>query len=71
MTPFFMPQIGMAIRTFTDCVNTPDHQFSKHPEDYVLQHIGQFCEESGQINMLEVVDTLGTGVKFVGANSPD
>ena len=64
LQPFFLPTEGMAIRTFTDCVNNPEHQFCKHPEDFVLQEIGEFDEESGEIFSLEVPQTHGTGVKF-------
>lgn len=40
LPPFFLPEAGMAVRVFSDCVNDKSHQFSKHPGDYTLFQIG-------------------------------
>ena len=65
ITPFFLPQEGQAIRTFSDMVNNPDHQFGMHPEDYTLMELGIFDEEEAAFSLLEVPNVLGTGVKFL------
>lgn len=49
LPPFYMPEVGMATRAITDCVNSNDHQFSKHPADYSLFQIGEFDDASGRI----------------------
>lgn len=47
LPPFFLPEEGMAIRTFKDCINSKEHQFGAHPEDYTLKQIGTFDDSSG------------------------
>lgn len=49
LPPFFLPQEGVAIRTFADCVNSPDHNFGRHPEDYSLFCIGSFDDAAGVV----------------------
>lgn len=40
---------GSAERSFADAVNSPEHQFGKHPEDYTLMHLGEIDLETGVI----------------------
>ena len=42
LPPFILPEIGMATRTFGDCINSEQHQFGKHPSDYTLFKIADF-----------------------------
>lgn len=49
LTPFFLPEVGMAVRAFADCVNNPEHAFGRHPEDYTLFQLGEFNDSSGVI----------------------
>ncbi|AXL15310.1 nonstructural protein [Microviridae sp.] len=65
ITPFFLPEEGMAIRTFTDCVNDKEHQFGKHPQDYTLFNVGAWADNTAQIIMNEAPIVLGNGVEFV------
>lgn len=60
--PFFLPTVGMAVRTFTDCVTDPGHAFGKHPEDYTLFEIGEFDDHSGEIEPHTVHRSLGNGL---------
>ena len=64
LLPFFLPQEGMAERTFKDFVNDENHQFGKHPEDYTLICLGEFDEAKAQFNFLDIPKVLGTGIKF-------
>lgn len=50
LAPFFLHSEGIAIRTFTDCVNDPDHAFGRHPKDYTLMEIGTFDDNKGKIS---------------------
>ncbi|QXP44270.1 MAG: nonstructural protein [Arizlama microvirus] len=45
--PFFMPQIGQALRGFGDLVNGEKSDVSKHPEDYSLYQVGEYDDEAG------------------------
>lgn len=49
MRPFFVPSVGMAIRSFQDEVNRADKENAiyNHPEDYDLFHIASFDEDTG------------------------
>lgn len=49
--PFFVPTLGLAIRTFTDEINRPDENNSywKHPADYNLHHIGTWDDSTGDL----------------------
>ena len=46
LPPFFMQTKPAAIRAITDCVNDPEHQFAKHPEDYILFYLGMFDDQN-------------------------
>jgi len=62
LPPFFLPQRGMAIRTFSDCVNSPDHQFGAHPHDYTLFSLGEFNDSDAEILLDRKL--IGNGVEY-------
>lgn len=47
MDPFCAPTMEFAIRGFREACETPDHQFRKFHEDYVLYRVGEFDAELG------------------------
>ncbi len=47
LPPFFLPQVGQATRHFTDACNDPKTMFSQHPEDYHLNEVGSFDDDTG------------------------
>lgn len=49
LAPFFLPNEAMALRTFRDCANDPQHMFCRHPRDYALYRIGSYEDSSGLI----------------------
>lgn len=63
LPPFILPEIGMAVRVFKDCVNSDKHQFSKHPEDYTLFNLGQFDDSNGLIETMNP-QTIHNGVEL-------
>jgi len=72
LPPFFLPEQGMAARTFSDCCNSDQHQFGANPADYTLFELGDFNQESGHIEP-HPPTSLGNGVIFVSqvTNSGD
>ena len=40
---------GAAERSFTDVVNSENHQFSQHPEDFILYELGTIDVDVGVI----------------------
>lgn len=65
LPPFILPKQSMAIRVFSDCINSPDHQFGRHPADYTLFRLGSFDDENGQFLLERTKHSLGNGVEFV------
>lgn len=70
-TPFFMPNVAMAVRAFTDLVEDNRTMVSKHPEDFVLYQVGEFDDDRGVLNALDPKIDLGTASNFVkGVREP-
>ncbi len=67
LPPFFVPTLGIATRAFSDCINSEDHQFAKHPQDYTLFQLGEFFDHDASF---EVIDrkSLGNGVEYLNEN---
>jgi len=64
LPPFTLPNKNMAIRTFTDCVNDPNHAFCRNPADYTLFCLGEFDDNDGQITST-FIESCGNAVEFV------
>lgn len=62
--PFFLPTIGMAKRSFSECVNSESHQFGKFPEDYTLFLVGNFDDNNAEFNV-HAPKSQGNGVEFI------
>jgi len=70
MPPFFVQAIGMATRTFTDCVNSKEHHFGAHPADYTLFQLGHFDQSTGEM-VIEDKKSIGNGVEFLNPVEPE
>jgi len=68
LPPFILPREEMARRTFGDCINSPDHQFGNHPDDYTLFCLGVFDDEIAQYQ-LDTPKSLGNGLEYVRTDS--
>lgn len=53
--PFFVPNVKMAIRSFSDEINRADdsNPLFVHPEDYDLYEIGSFDDSDGSVVWLK------------------
>ena len=65
LPPVFMHSKGEMIRAFGDAANDPQHQFHRHPADYVLFHLGEWDNGSSYFKFLKAPDSLGTALEFV------
>ena len=54
---------GEAIRAFSNTVNSPESQFSKHPGDYTLFEIGEYDEETGTLIPHQSKISLGCAIE--------
>jgi hypothetical protein len=62
--PFFMHNDGLAIRAFSDNVNSEqENNIAKHPDQFTLFRIGEFDDASGEIKT-DIVKSLGTGLQY-------
>jgi len=51
LPPFFVPTKGIATRAFSDCINSKDHQFGKHPGDYSLFFLGEWTDHDAKFHL--------------------
>ena len=65
LPPFILPNAEMAARTFGDCINSDNHQFAAHPEDYTLFRLGTFDDNTGAYTLEAAPMSEGNGVEFV------
>ncbi len=70
LPPFTLPRSDMAIRTFSDCINSDTHAFSRHPGDYTLYELGVFDDNTGEISTHPVRTNLGVGLAFKKLDPP-
>lgn len=47
--PFFMPQLGMAVRAIVDLGSDLNTTVGRHPGDFALFELGSFDDQSGQM----------------------
>jgi hypothetical protein len=69
LPPFILPKQAQAKRAFSQCVNSPDHQFGANPDDYTLFSLGNFNDEDGQHLLHRAKQSLGNGVEYVRMDS--
>lgn len=61
--PFVMRSKGEVIRAFTDLCNDKESAVGQHPEDYILYHIADWYESTGQIDIIVPV-SLGKAIDY-------
>lgn len=61
--PAFCAAIGVALRSFQDEVNrnAPDNEVFRHPEDFILYHLGSYDDSNGRFDQLDIPKELGRG----------
>lgn len=68
-TPFFMAHRGQAIRATMDLVQDTTTTIGRHPADYQLCEIGQFDDQSGQLQPQAPLP-LGTAASYLPTPQP-
>lgn len=73
MPPFFIPNIGMAIRAFGDDVTRSNSHISKHPADFDLYHVGAFDDNDGTLYSFAPSDrkVISRALDFASYHSQD
>lgn len=67
--PFFMPQVGQAMRSFGDLVKDKNSSISAHPSDYILYQVGEYDDQTGQAVACVPPVHLAVGTEFVDLSS--
>lgn len=47
--PFFVPAVGLALRSFSDEVNRSGSPMNSHPDDYDLYEVGEWDDSTGTL----------------------
>lgn len=66
--PFYQKNVGEACHTFEKLANDSTSIISEYPEDFVLVHLGGFCDDTGEIISIKPTN-VGTAVQYVKAKS--
>jgi len=56
--PITAPTINTMGRILGDVLAEGQHAYAKHPEDYVLFHLGEFDDSTGQVDLLKAPNSL-------------
>lgn len=65
LPPYFSPTVGIAIRSFTDAVNSPEGPFGKYPDDFTLFEVGQFDDGTGVLEAVSPIKTVINALEVV------
>lgn len=69
LPPFYVRNNGEAIRVFDDCVQNPDTNLAKHPEDFYLFKLGEFDQDSGSLIPSACPESLASAMDFKKENN--
>jgi len=70
LPPFTFKTQAEALRAFGDSVNQEEHPFNKHPEDYILFHLGQYDDNTAMVKQVVIgKESLGVGNEFIKEDS--
>lgn len=65
--PFYNTTNAAALRDFADKVNTPNHHWARHPEDFSLFCVGVYDDLTAVITPMSPHQTLGKAIEYVNA----
>jgi len=54
--PVHVSHVAAGVRAFGDAVNEKSSQYNKHPEDYIMFHIGTFDDQTGVLTPIPPVE---------------
>lgn len=64
-TPFFTTNQNIAIRDFSDIINSSGTVAGRHPEDFRLYSLGDFDDETGKFTQLDIPLLICTGTQLI------
>jgi len=66
MQPFFFVTRGQAMRAFLDALSDDKHEFNKHAEDYTLFELGEYDQDTGYMEPLKAIVSMGNALALKG-----
>lgn len=66
--PWFAVSTGVALRNFSDLVNDPKTEVSRHPEDYTICELGTYDDTTGTFEGLVSPKPLGNASQYIVHN---
>lgn len=64
LRPFSLPNAAHAIREISEVMQQPTGPFSDYPEDFTLFEVGEFDDETGEVQPLLKHEPLGNLLRF-------
>lgn len=64
LRPFSLPSSAHAIREVSEVMQQPTGPFSDYPEDFTLFEVGEFDDETGEVQPLLKHEPLGNLLRF-------
>lgn len=64
LQPFFCVNRGVAVRNFQAAAQDERHDFHRHAADFTLFRLGTWDQVTGEFEMAEVKESLGTAIQF-------
>lgn len=65
LPPFFLRNENEARRVFGDACNDANHQFGRHPEDYICYRVGIWDDAVGAVAPDQVHSLVAKGVELL------
>lgn len=68
--PVFLRNNAEALRMWSDTANKADHPCAQHPSDFDFHELGEFDDQTGQIEMLKTPNALGLAIHYKDTLQP-
>lgn len=65
LDPFYTNTVAIGIRSFEAAANDPSHEFTRHPDDYTLFELGQFCQSNAEFILHPAPISHGLAITYV------
>ena len=65
MEPYFATTPGLALRAFSNGANNKETTIGKYPNDFVLYEVGQFDDQTGDLDNYTENKNLGIAIEYI------
>lgn len=68
--PFIVNSLGEAERVLHQAANAKESAIAQFPEDYVLFHVADWDEFTGEVKPIEGIRSIGCAINYVKKEDP-